>query len=420
MRSNKDLFDESKKYLCGGVNSPVRAMKPYPFFTERAKGPMLLDVEGNSYIDYCLGYGPMMLGHKNPEIIDAVKHQLEKGTDYGTPTEDEITFAKRLSQIVPNVEKVRCVSTGTEATMSAIRLARGITQRDKIVKFDGGFHGAHDVVLVKAGSGVMTTASPGSMGIPKDSIKNTISVQFNNIEALSSIVEKGNVAGIIIEPIIANAGCILPEKGYLKEVKRTAKQNGTLLIMDEVITGFRVGLGGAQEYFKVNGDIITMGKIIGGGFPLAAFGGKKKIMNEVSPEGHVYNAGTFNGNPVSIAAGLKTLDILERKETYPKLKNMTDKITDGIYDMTSKMKTALYSAPGMFCLYFGVEKVKNYEDAKKSDTEMFKKFHKELLKKGVFLPPSQFECNFLSIDHDEEVIDKTLESMSSALKTIKR
>ena len=190
--------------------------------------------------------------------------------------------------------------------------------------------------------------------------------------------------------------------------------------MDEVITGFRVGLGGAQECFKVNGDIITMGKIIGGGFPLAAFGGKKKIMNEVSPEGHVYNAGTFNGNPVSIAAGLKTLDILERRETYPKIKNMTDKITDGIYDMTAKMKTALYSAPGMFCLYFGVEKVKNYQDAKKSDTEMFKKFHKELLKKGVFLPPSQFECNFLSIDHDEEVIDKTLESMSSALKTIKR
>ncbi|NYT04426.1 MAG: glutamate-1-semialdehyde 2,1-aminomutase [Candidatus Methanofastidiosa archaeon] len=419
MRNNKGLFEESKKYLCGGVNSPVRAMKPYPFFTERAKGAMLLDAEGKSYIDYCLCYGPMMLGHKNPEIIDAVKHQLEKGTAYGTPTEDEIIFAKRLSQIVPNVEKIRCVSTGTEATMSAIRLARGITERDKIVKFDGGFHGAHDVVLVKAGSGVMTTAIPGSKGIPEASVKNTVSVQFNNIEALSSVLEKGDVAGIIIEPIIANAGCIMPQKGYLKEVKRVAKQNGTLLIMDEVITGFRVSLGGAQEYFKVNGDIITMGKIIGGGFPLAVFGGKKKIMNEVSPEGHVYNAGTFNGNPVSITAGLKTLDILERKETYTKITEMTNKIMDGISDMTSRMKTVLYGAPGMFCLYFGVEEVKNYEDAKKSDTDMFKKFHTELLKRGVFLPPSQFECNFLSIDHGE-VIDKTLESMDSALKAIKR
>ena len=419
MRNNKDLFEESKKYLCGGVNSPVRAMKPYPFFTERAKGAMLLDAEGKSYIDYCLCYGPMMLGHKNPEIIDAVKHQLEKGTAYGTPTENEIIFAKRLSQIVPNVEKIRCVSTGTEATMSAIRLARGITEREKMVKFDGGFHGAHDVVLVKAGSGVMTNAIPGSKGIPENSVKNTVSVQFNNIEALSTVIEKGDVAGIIIEPIIANAGCIIPEKGYLKEVKRIAKQNGTLLIMDEVITGFRLSLGGAQEYFKVNGDIITMGKIIGGGFPLAVFGGKKKIMKEVSPEGHVYNAGTFNGNPVSITAGLKTLDILERKDTYTKITEMTNKLMDGLSDMTAKMKTALYGAPGMFCLYFGVEEVKNYEDAKKSDTDMFKKFHTELLKRGVFLPPSQFECNFLSIDH-EEVIDKTLESMDSALKAIKR
>ena len=419
MRNNKDLFEESKKYLCGGVNSPVRAMKPYPFFTERAKGAMLLDAEGKSYIDYCLCYGPMMLGHKNPEIIDAVKHQLEKGTAYGTPTENEIIFAKRLSQIVPNVEKIRCVSTGTEATMSAIRLARGITEREKMVKFDGGFHGAHDVVLVKAGSGVMTNAIPGSKGIPENSVKNTVSVQFNNIEALSTVIEKGDVAGILIEPIIANAGCIIPEKGYLKEVKRIAKQNGTLLIMDEVITGFRVSLGGAQEYFKVNGDIITMGKIIGGGFPLAVFGGKKKIMKEVSPEGHVYNAGTFNGNPVSITAGLKTLDILERKDTYTKITEMTNKLMDGLSDMTAKMKTALYGAPGMFCLYFGVEEVKNYEDAKKSDTDMFKKFHTELLKRGVFLPPSQFECNFLSIDHGE-VIDKTLESMDSALKAIKR
>ena len=420
MRTNKELFEESKKYLCGGVNSPVRAIKPYPFFTERAKGAMLLDVEGKSYIDYCLCYGPMMLGHKNPEIIDSVKHQLKKGTLFGTPTENEIIFAKRLSQVIPNVEKIRCVSTGTEATMSAVRLARGITGRQKIVKFDGGFHGAHDTVLVKAGSGVVTTTIPGSKGIPEVSIKNTVSINFNDIEALSSVIEKRDVAGIIIEPIMANIGCILPEKGYLKEVKRIAKQNETLLIMDEVITGFRVSLGGAQEYFKVNGDIITMGKIIGGGFPLAAFGGKRKIMNEISPEGQVYNAGTFNGNPVSIAAGLKTLDILERKDTYSGIKKMTEKIMDGIYDMTSKLKIALYGAPGMFCLYFGVDEVKNYDDAKKSNTEMFKRFHKELMKRGVFLPPSQFECNFLSINHDEQVIDKTLDIMTSALNSIKR
>lgn len=420
MRSNKDLFHESKKYLCGGVNSPVRAMKPYPFFTERSKGAIILDVEGNSYIDYCLCYGPMMLGHKNPEILDTVKIQLEKGTAYGTPTENEVTFAKRLSQIVPNVEKIRCVSTGTEATMGAIRLARGITERDKIVKFDGNFHGAHDAVLVKAGSGVMTNSIPGSKGIPDDSVKNTISLQFNNIEALSSVIEKGDVAAIIMEPIVANAGCILPEKGYLKEVKRLAKQNGTLLILDEVITGFRVSLGGAQEYFKVNADIATFGKIIGGGFPLGVFGGKRKIMNEVSPEGHVYNAGTFNGNPVSIAAGLKTLDILEKNETYPTIKSMTSRIMEGILDMTSKMKTALYGAPGMFCLYFGVDEVKNYEDAKRANTETFNKFHKELLKRGIFLPPSQFECNFLSICHDAETIDKTLEIMDMALKSIKR
>ncbi len=418
MKGNKDLFDESKKYLCGGVNSPVRAMSPYPFFTERAKGAMLLDVEGNSYIDYCLCYGPMMLGHKNLEILEAVKNQLERGTAYGTPTENEVIFAKRLSQIVPNLEKVRCVSTGTEATMSAIRLARGVTERNKIVKFDGNFHGAHDAVLIKAGSGVMTRATPGSKGIPEDSVKNTVSLQFNNIEALSSVIEKGDVAAIIMEPIVANAGCILPEKGYLKEVKKIAKQNGTLLILDEVITGFRLGLGGAQEYFKVKADILTFGKIIGGGFPLGVYGGKRKIMNQVSPEGQIYNAGTFNGNPVSIAAGLKTLDILEKKETYTKINNMTNMIMDGISDITSNMKTVLYGAPGMFCLYFGVSEVKNYEDAKKADTDMFNRFQKDLLKKGVFLPPSQFECNFLSISHDEEIINKTLESMKQALKSM--
>ncbi|WP_456471813.1 glutamate-1-semialdehyde 2,1-aminomutase [Methanocaldococcus sp.] len=420
MRS-KELFGEAKKYLVGGVNSPVRYYKPYPFFVERAKDCYLYDVDGNKYIDYCLAYGPMVLGHANEKVIEKVKEQLYLGTAYGCPTEKEIILAKMVVDYVPCAEMVRFVNSGTEATMSAIRLARGYTGRKKIIKFDGAYHGAHDYVLVKSGSGALTHGSPNSPGIPEETVKNTILLPFNDEEAVEKAIRenKDEIACIIVEPVMGNVGCILPKEGYLKFLREITEENNILLIFDEVITGFRLAKGGAQEYFNIIPDLATLGKILGGGFPIGAIAGRREIMEHFSPVGKVYQAGTFNGNPISITAGIATLEQLDDK-FYKKTFKSTKKIVDSLNEIVNKynIEAKVYSIGSMFQIYFNKEEVINYDIAKKSDTEKFMKYFHELLKRGIFIPPSQFECCFLSIKHDDEVIEKTINALDESLKAI--
>ena len=309
---SEELFAYAKNYLPGGVNSPVRAFKPYPFFASKAEGSRLFSVDGNSYIDYCLAYGPLVLGHAYPPVVDAVKKQLLKGSAYGVPTENEIKLAKEVIKRIPCAEMVRFVNSGTEATMSAIRLARAVTGKKKIVKFEGAYHGAHDYVLVKSGSGAI--GLPDSPGVPEETTENTILIPFNNKEAVSDLFnrESEDLAAIILEPVMGNVGCIPPKKGYLEFLRKITSENNVILIFDEVITGFRIDAGGAQEYFGVTPDLVTLGKILGGGFPMGALAGKKEFMERIAPLGDVYQAGTFNGNPISITAGLETLKLLER------------------------------------------------------------------------------------------------------------
>lgn len=418
--SSKDLFNEAKKYLPGGVNSPVRAYKPFPFFAKQAKGSKLFDVDGNEYIDYCLAYGPLVLGHANPIIIQKVKDQLEQGTAFGVPTEKEIELAKLVIKKVPCAEMVRFVNTGTEATMSAIRLARAATGKKKIIKFEGSYHGAHDYVLVKSGSGA--AGLPDSPGVPIETTQNTILIPFNDKEAIDNIIEKdGNeIAAIIVEPVMGNIGCILPNEGYLEYLREVTKQNNIILIFDEVITGFRLSEGGAQEYFGVTPDLVTLGKIIGGGFPMGALAGKKELMEMIAPSGNVYQAGTFNGNPVSVTAGLSMLKELD-ENFYQELNKKGAMIRAGLKD-TFEDNGLNYTVAGlssMFQVYFTDRKVYDYNTAKLADTEKFSIYFNKMLKNGVFIPPSQFECCFLSSMHDKEDVIKTLEAADSSLKSLK-
>lgn len=417
---SEELFEESKKFLAGGVDSPVRAYKPYPFFAERAKGSKIFDVDGRSYIDYCLAYGPMVLGHANPDVMSDVVLQLRSGSAYGVPTEREIELAKLVVKKVPCAEMVRFVNSGTEATMSAIRLARAATGRNKIIKFEGAYHGAHDYVLVKSGSGA--AGLPDSPGVPEDTTKNTILIPFNNEEAVDEIFRNqgDSIAAIIIEPIMGNVGFIPPKEGYLEFLRRITTDNGTILIFDEVITGFRIAEGGAQEQFKVIPDIVTFGKILGGGFPIGALSGKKEFMEMIAPSGSVYQAGTFNGNPISITAGLSTLKQLNSSfysEMNSKGKILRDGINDLIIDNGLNYKTVGLSS--MFQIYLTEKDVWNYEDAKTTDTDKFQIYFQTLMENGVFIPPSQFECCFLSLMHDTDDIQKTLEIVDLGLKAIK-
>lgn len=421
LNRSHELYEESKKVLVGGVNSPVRAMKPYPFFVERSEGSRLFDADDNSYIDYCLGYGPLILGHANPAVIEAVKNQLSDGTLYGTPTELEITFAKKVVSHVPSAEMVRFVNTGTEATMGAIRLARGVSKKNKIIKFEGAFHGAHDYVLVKAGSGATTHGVPDSAGIPPKTTENTILAPFNDEAAIEKIVknEKG-LACIILEPIIGNAGCVMPKEGYLKFLREITAENNILLIFDEVITGFRLGLGGAQEYFGVKADITTLGKILGGGLPIGCIASTREIMENMAPLGPIYQAGTFNGNPLSGVAGLAALAELEKPDVYKRLEKSGLTMRSGLSDITSDLgvETRIYGAGSMYQVYFTNEDVVDYTTALKADKDRFLAYQRELLRRGVFLPPSQYECNFLSTAHTNEDLDFTLEAMEEALRKL--
>jgi len=421
--NSKTLFEKAKKFMPGGVNSPVRAFEPYPFFTSHAKGSKLYDVDGNVYIDYCLAYGPLILGHAHPKIIEAVRGQLEKGTIYGTPTEDEVELAELVARSVPCLEMIRLVNSGTEATMHAVRVARGYTGRDKIVKFEGCYHGAHDYVLVKAGSGATTFGAPTSLGIPEDSAKNTIVLPFNDIESFERDVKQNHdeIAAVIIEPVIGNAGVILPNDGYLQEIRKITREEGIVLIFDEVITGFRLALGGAQEYYGVVPDMATLGKVMGGGFPIAAYGGKKEIMELISPLGKVYQASTYSGNPISVTAGIASLKILteSRNTLYVSLGQVGEKIRRGLLDIVEDVEVPaqINSVASMFQIFFTDKPVIDYEAAKSSDKAKFMHYQRELMKRGVFIPPSQFETCFISTAHTDEDITKTLEAMEAAIRT---
>lgn len=414
---SEDLFKQAKNYLPGGVDSPVRAIKPYPFFAIKGEGPRLFDVDGNSYLDYCLAYGPLVLGHAYPPVMKAVSEQLLRGTAYGVPTENEIKLAQEVVRRVPCAEMVRFVNSGTEATMSAIRLARAVTGKSKIVKFEGAYHGAHDYVLVKSGSGAF--GLPDSPGVPEETTKNTVLVPFNDEEAITSLVEKENdeLAAIILEPVMGNVGCIPPKKGFLEFLRGITAENNIMLIFDEVITGFRIAEGGAQEYFAINPDLVTFGKILGGGFPIGAFAGKKEFMERIAPAGDVYQAGTFNGNPISITAGIETMKYLDNK-FYKSMEVKGLEMRRGLQDIVedASLNYQVAGLSSMFQLYFTDNEIWDYSQAKTADTEKFNSYFQTLLGSGVFIPPSQFECCFLSQAHSPEDIQKTLEAMEKGIK----
>ncbi|MDY0386341.1 MAG: glutamate-1-semialdehyde 2,1-aminomutase [Methanolobus sp.] len=416
---SRDLYNKARTLIPGGVSSPVRAIKPYPFYTDSASGSKIRDIDGNEYIDYCLAYGPNILGHSNPTIKQAIISQLEKGWLYGTPTELEVDLAEKIAGLYPSIDMLRFVSTGTEATMSALRAARGFTGKNKFIKIEGGFHGAHDAVLVKAGSGATTLGKPDSLGIPEDFTKNTLQVPFNDIEALTTVIEKNQdeLAALIIEPVMGNIGPILPDAGYLKDVRKLTEENDVVLIFDEVITGFRLAMGGAQEYFGVTPDMTTLGKIIGGGLPIGVFGGKKEIMEMIAPSGSVYQAGTFSGSPASVAAGLTVLDVLEKEEVHKKLNATGEMMRSSLYEIVADLGLD-YNVVGiasMFKIFFG-DKPLNYQDVLKCDKEGYLKFFFKMLDSGVFIPPSQFETNFISTAHTEDDIEKTLLAYEANLK----
>jgi glutamate-1-semialdehyde 2,1-aminomutase len=420
LSESKKLFNKAKKRIPGGVNSPVRAFSPYPFFTKSAKGSRLTDVDGHEYIDYCMGYGPLILGHSNAEVIGAVKEQLARGTLYGTPSEQEVEFAELISKCVPSAEMVRLVTTGAEATMSAIRLARGFTGKKKIVKFEGCYHGAHDCVLVKVGSGATTFGMPDSLGVPEETARNTIVIPYNDVKALEKVVksEKENLAAVIVEPVIGNIGVVLPEEGFLKTLRELTTKYGVVLIFDEVITGFRLGLGGAQEYYGVTPDLTTLGKILGGGFPMAAYAGKEEIMRLIAPLGKVYQAGTYCGNPISVAAGLTTLKILRsRKSFYSDLENKCEelvKLVEGVAEELG-LRIQVNHVASMFQIFLTDKPVYDYTTAKTADNKKFMEFHSRLLQEAVFLPPSQFETCFISNAHSEKDVQKTVSAIRNSL-----
>jgi glutamate-1-semialdehyde 2,1-aminomutase len=417
--SSQRLFDRAKQILAGGVCSPVRAIAPNPFYVARADGPFIWDMDGNKFTDYCLAYGPMILGHHHPAIIDAVTDQLDKGWLFGTPSELEVNLAERIARLYPSIDMMRFVSTGTEATMASIRVARGISGRDKIIKIEGGFHGAHDSVLVKAGSGATTLGIPDSLGVPIDTAKNTLQVPYNDLNALEMVLRsfRGEIAAMIIEPVLGNIGPILPKEGYLDGVRDLTEDYDVLLIFDEVITGFRLGLGGAQEHFGIRPDLTTLGKIIGGGFPIGIFGGRKDLMEQVAPNGGIYQAGTFNGSPISLAAGLATLNILEKESIMEKLNLACEKMCNSLREIIEDLSLN-YSVVGiasMFKIFFGPAP-RDYFESLKCDKIGYMKFFRRMLELGIFLTPSQFETDFLSAAHSPDVIEATLEAFKLSLR----
>ena len=424
MTESRKLFNTAKKLIPSGVNSPVRYFEPYPFFTKKANGAYLWDADDNRYIDFCNGYGALLLGHRRKEIIHSVSTQLSKGTLFCTPTESEIELSKLIIGNFPSIEKVRLVNTGGEATMTAIRLARGYTKKKKIIKFEGCYHGAHDSVLVKAGSGSAHNGISVSDGGLDEVSKNTLVVQYNNIEDFEKTIKKNkDIAGVIIEPILANMGLILPEKDFLYNVRKITKENNIPLIFDEVVTGFRVSPGGAQEHFKIKPDITTLAKALSNGFTISAVGGRKEIMDLLSPGGNVYQASTFAGNPISVNAAISSIKTINklRNKLYSKLERYNQLFTSALDDIATDMKIPhqINFTGSMFQIFFIDKPVVDYNTSKNANAEKFQKMFKTLLKNGIFIAPSQFEVVFFSDAHTQNDLNKTLDAYSVALKSVK-
>jgi glutamate-1-semialdehyde 2,1-aminomutase len=419
------LFAEALKYIPGGVNSPVRAFRAVggtPFFVNRAAGAHVFDVDGNEYIDYVGTWGPAILGHAHPKIISAVKDAAEHGTSFGIPNPFEVTMAKLVCDAVPSVEKVRMCNSGTEACMSAIRLARGFTKRDKIIKFDGCYHGHADSLLVRAGSGALTFGHPDSLGVPASFTQHTIVAPFNDEDAVRAIFEanRGQIAGIIVEPVPGNAGLYFPQQGYLEFLRSITSEHGALLIFDEVMTGFRLAFGGAQERFGIRPDLSCFGKIIGGGLPVGAFGGRAEIMDCLAPLGGVYQAGTLSGNPLAMAAGIAALEELKSTNAHAKLEELGAQLEAGMRDAvkSANIPVTFIRCGSMFCGYFTDKRVHNLADAMHSDRARFGKFFHGMLDAGVYLAPSQFEAGFLSTAHTSKDIDDTVRAAARVMRTL--
>lgn len=419
------LYNEAVKYIPGGVNSPVRAFKSvggHPLFIERASGSKIYDVDGNEYIDYVGSWGPMIVGHCHPRIKEALKMVMEKGTSFGAPTELEIELARMVIDAVPSIEMVRMVNSGTEATMSAIRLARGYTKRDKIIKFEGCYHGHADFLLVKAGSGVATLGLPDSPGVPASFAQHTLTASFNDLESVKQLFEANSsqVACVIVEPVVGNSGCIPPKDGFLEGLRELCTEHGALLIFDEVMTGFRLAYGGAQELFGVTPDLTTLGKVIGGGLPVGAYGGRREIMEMVAPAGPVYQAGTLSGNPLAMTAGIETLKILSEPGTYDRLEEKSGQLADGMKEISEKAGVPTYATRvgAMFCTYFIDTEVVDYATASMSDTGRFGRFFLAMLNEGVNIAPSQFEAGFMSLAHTADDIEKTLFAAEKGFRSL--
>jgi glutamate-1-semialdehyde 2,1-aminomutase len=417
MDNSRRLFERAKRSIPGGVNSPVRAFAAVggdPRFIDHGEGNELVDVDGHRYLDFVGSWGPLLFGHADPDVVAAATAAIQKGSSFGAPTEGEVLFAEELCQAHPVLEQVRLCSSGTEATMHAIRLARGYTDRDYVIKIDGCFHGAHDAVLVAAGSGVATFARPGSPGIPEAVAALTLTAPFNDLATVRQHLQSKPVAALIIEPVPGNMGCIAPEPGYLQGLRALTAEHGTVLIIDEVMTGFRLARGGACERFDVSADLVTLGKICGAGFPLAAFGGRAEIMGKLSPVGPVYQAGTLSGNPVAVAAGRAVLKKL-RPEVYTRLEELGAGLEEGIGDAVRFVGGSITRVGSMFTIYFRPTPPKNFEEVKDCDLGRFAMFHQQALEKGVYLPPSQFEAAFIPATLTDQELRKTVDVIRSVL-----
>lgn len=422
---SEEIFAAAQKLMPGGVSSPVRAFKSVggqPIVFDHVKGAYIWDVDGNQYIDYVGTWGPAICGHAHPEVIKALHEALDKGTSFGAPSLLENVLAEMVINAVPSIEMVRFVNSGTEACMSVLRLMRAFTGRDKIIKFEGCYHGHADMFLVKAGSGVATLGLPDSPGVPKTTTSNTLTAPYNDLEAVKALFAENPkaIAGVILEPVVGNSGFVVPDAGFLEGLRELTQEAGALLVFDEVMTGFRLAYGGAQQKFGVTPDLTTLGKVIGGGLPVGAYGGRKDIMSMVAPAGPMYQAGTLSGNPLAMTAGIKTLELLQKPGTYEALDQITQQLSDGLLKIA---KEAGHEACGghigaMFGLFFTAGPVRSYDDAKKSDLAKFGRFHRGMLERGIYLAPSQFEAGFTSLAHTKEDIERTLAAAKDVLSSL--
>ena len=424
LTNSQQLMERAQKIIPGGVNSPVRAFKSVggtPPFIKKGKGAYIWDEDGNRYIDFVGSWGPLIMGHAHPEVIAALKSVIDNGTSFGAPTKAEITLAQMIVDRVPSAEMVRLVNSGTEATMSAIRLARGITRRDKIVKFEGGYHGHGDSFLIAAGSGALTLGKPDSPGVTAGTAEDTLLAKFNDIESVAGLFEKfnGQIACVIVEPVNGNVGCIPPQNNFLEELRSLCTQNNALLVFDEVMTGFRIASGGANELYNVDADLLTFGKVIGGGLPIGAYGGKKEFMSEVAPSGPIYQAGTLSGNPVAVTAGIETLKRLT-PDSYNQLEILGAQLESGIQSLINQHGFPLtqHRVGSMFSLFFTAKSVHNMDDVNTCDISKFNEYFHGLLDRGVYIAPSQYEAGFISLAHTQEIISDVLEKIEDSLKEV--